>query len=73
MFVHDSPVAVGQWSPILGFIVVMMFTFSVHSYDRQVKIASGGGCSSRHRFIGLGSRFPTEGPRLALPVVFLFV
>lgn len=36
MFVHDSPVALGQWSPVLGFLFVMMFTFSVHSYDRQV-------------------------------------
>lgn len=36
VFVHDSPVALGQWSPVLGFLFVMMFTFSVHSYDRQV-------------------------------------
>lgn len=36
IFVHDSPVALGQWSPVLGFLFVMMFTFSVHSYDRQV-------------------------------------
>ncbi|CAB1105563.1 unnamed protein product [Ectocarpus sp. CCAP 1310/34] len=35
VFVHDSPVALGQWSPVLGFLFVMMFTFSVHSYDRQ--------------------------------------
>ena len=37
VFVHDSPVALGQWSPVLGFLFVMMFTFSVHSYDRQAK------------------------------------
>ncbi|CAM9883244.1 unnamed protein product, partial [Ectocarpus sp. 12 AP-2014] len=36
VFVHDSPVALGQWSPVLGFLFVMMFTFSVHSYDRQL-------------------------------------
>lgn len=37
IFVNDSPVAVGQWSPVLGFLLVMVFTFSVHSYDRQVQ------------------------------------
>lgn len=43
VFVHDSPVAVGQWSPVLGFLLVMVFTFSVHSYDRQV--GGKGPCS----------------------------
>lgn len=36
VFVYDSPVALGQWSPVLGFVFVTLFTYTVHSLDRQV-------------------------------------
>ncbi|CAM9116602.1 unnamed protein product [Discosporangium mesarthrocarpum] len=36
VFINDSPVAIGQWSPSLGFVLVAAFTFCIHSYDRQV-------------------------------------
>lgn len=56
VFVPDSPVAVGQWSPVLGFLLVMLFTFSVHSYDRQVEPEK---CSSSR---SLGDPYLCPGP-----------
>ncbi|CAM9626117.1 unnamed protein product, partial [Phaeothamnion confervicola] len=36
LFIADSPLAIGLWSPQIGFVGVAMFTFAVHSYDRQL-------------------------------------
>jgi hypothetical protein len=36
VFIHDSPFAIGQWSPSAGFLLVSLFTFGIHSYDRHL-------------------------------------
>jgi len=34
MFATDSPVAIGLWSPSIGFLVVLSFGWAVHAWDR---------------------------------------
>ena len=35
-FANDSPIAVGQWSPSLGFVLVLSAGYGVHAYDRHL-------------------------------------
>jgi hypothetical protein len=36
MFTIDSPVAIGTWSPSLGFLITVSFGWLVHAYDRHL-------------------------------------
>ena len=36
VFTTDSPVAIGLWSPFLGFVFVLSFGWFVHAYDRYL-------------------------------------
>ena len=40
LFAADSPVAIGLWSPSLGFLGVITFGYIVHAYDRYLHRAS---------------------------------
>ncbi|CAM9851686.1 unnamed protein product, partial [Chrysoparadoxa australica] len=35
-YIHDSPLAIGRWSPSAGFLGVVAFTFGIHYYDRHL-------------------------------------
>jgi hypothetical protein len=59
MFAHDSPVAIGRWSPSLGFSLVLVSAWGVHSYDRHLHRQR----LARHPFSHYRPRPPPPLPR----------